>query len=271
MCEPDVSRLRSRWVVNMATGMRMRGAGARSSFVRKMSGNTPAGRMHEIVERLSQALRELDSGQLDLAGLEQACADAQSLYERLVVLRHKAREGVRTAAPAGEASSTASPETEPKATSDMPPLRLETMPGTPPPRQTSLIDAIAETETPPPAPAKATPPEHVRGTSQPPRKPERTGPATSGRGGATLGDKLERAPIADLHKAIALSQKFWFVAELFGGHRDRYEQAVDAINALTSADEARAFIAAEVVAKAPRKPAEDALNAFNELVERRFK
>jgi len=234
-----------------------------------MSENTPASRMHGIVENLSRALRELESGQLDRAGLERACADAQALYERLVVLRHKAREGVRPLAVPDEEPASPGPGLVP--TSDMPPLRLETRPGEPPPRQTSLIDAIAESEVPPSPPAKATPPERVRGTSQPPRKPERTGTGNAERPGPTLGDKLERAPIADLHKAIALSQKFWFVAELFGGQRDRYEKAVDAINTLASVDEAQAYIAAEVVAKAPRPPAEDALNTFNELVERRFK
>lgn len=86
-----------------------------------------------------------------------------------------------------------------------------------------------------------------------------------------MGDKLERAPVADLHKAIALSQKFWFVAELFGGHRDRYEQAVNALNAMGSLDEARTFIANEITAKATRPPAADAIQAFNDLVERRFK
>lgn len=85
-----------------------------------------------------------------------------------------------------------------------------------------------------------------------------------------MADKLEKAPINDLHKAIALSQKFWFVAELFGGQRERYEKAIDTINALGSLEEARSFVSKEIVAKAARPPAEDAQQAFNELVERRF-
>ncbi len=248
-----------------------------SSFVRQMSENTPAGRMHGLVENLSRALQELDGGRLDRDGLEAACADAQALYERLIVLRHKAREGARAVSPAAPEEAAASPGGGIVATSEMPPLRLETRPAEVPPRQTSLIDAIAESETPatptvPPHPTpKAEPPQRVRGTSQPPRKPERTGPGHTETQGSTLGDKLERAPVADLHKAIALSQKFWFVAELFGGHRDRYEQAVNALNAMGSLDEARTFIANEITAKATRPPAADAIQAFNDLVERRFK
>ena len=139
----------------------------------------------------------------------------------------------------------------------------------PPAASTAAKSPAAEglTATPP----KAEPPQRVRGTSQPPRKPERTGPGHTETQGSTLGDKLERAPVADLHKAIALSQKFWFVAELFGGHRDRYEQAVNALNAMGSLDEARTFIANEITAKATRPPAADAIQAFNDLVERRFK
>lgn len=232
--------------------------------------------MHLLWDGVRQALHDLDGGRLDLEGLDKACADALALYERLVILRHKAREGKLAAPPAPSAIAKEPP---PVSASEMPVMRLETRPAETPVRQTSLIDAIAETEVPaapaapaaPKAPTKANPPEHVRGVSQEPRKPERTGEKPPAQKGPSLGDKLEQAPIADLHKAIALSQKFWFVAELFGGQRERYEKAIDAINGLKSVEEARAFVAQEVVGKATRPPAEDALQAFTELVDRRFK
>lgn len=240
------------------------------SFVRNMSGSHPTERMHLLWDGVRQALRDLDAGRLDLEGLDRACSDALALYERLVVLRHKAREGKQSplAPPRSQVQ-----EPPPVSTPEMPVMRLETRPTETPVRQTSLIDAIAETEKPPAQPkaAKANPPEHVRGVSQMPQKPERTGEKPPVQKGASLGDKLEHAPIPDLHKAIALSQKFWFVAELFGGQRERYEKAIDAINTAGSLDDARAYIAREVVAKAARPPAEDALHTFNELVERRFK
>ncbi len=227
-----------------------------------MSDANPTERMHQLWTSVQQALRDLDAGKLDLEGLERASADAQALYERLVILRHKAREG--KSAPPPPVAKEPPPVTAP---AELPNMRLDTRPADTPPRQTSLIDAIAETETPPPA--KPSPPEHVRGTSTPPTRPPRTSdkPAKA----PSLADKLEKAPINDLHKAIALSQKFWFVAELFGGQRERYEKAIDAINAMPTADEAQAFVEKEIIAKAARPPAPDALQAFTELVDRRFK
>ena len=65
----------------------------------------------------------------------------------------------------------------------------------------------------------------------------------------TVADKMEHAPVADLRKAIALSQKFWFVAELFGGDRKRYEEAIDAINGMGSLEEAQSYMTTEITAK----------------------
>ena len=228
-----------------------------------MNDVNPTERMRQLWASVEQALRDLEVGKLDRDGLERATSDAHALYERLVILRHKAREA-KPVATGGAAALDLPPVTPPE---ELPSLRLDTRPTEAQPRQTSLIDAIAETETPPPA--KPSPPEHVRGTSIPPTRPPRTGDKSPPKG-PSLADKLERAPINDLHKAIALSQKFWFVAELFGGQRERYEKAIDTINALGSLEEARSFVNKEIVSKAARPPAEDAQQAFNELVERRF-
>ena len=49
-------------------------------------------RMNELIRSLQQAMGRLGEGKLDLPELEQCAEDARALYERLVVLRHKARE-----------------------------------------------------------------------------------------------------------------------------------------------------------------------------------
>ena len=249
-----------------------------------MSEANPTERMHLLWDSVRNALRDLDAGKLDLDGLDRASADAQALYERLVVLRHKAREAQRVAETAPPVTKEPPPVVAPP---ELPSLRLDTRPTEVPIRQTSLIDAIAETET-PRAPKAPAPPEAPPAAALVSEVPEVGATTTTTDGGAppkvktpkpaekpakgpSLGDKLENAPVADLHKAIALSQKFWFVAELFGGQRERYEKAIDAINALRSVEDAHTFIATEIVAKANRPPAEDALQALNELVERRFK
>lgn len=198
-------------------------------------------RMLELTASIERALRDMEAGRLDAQGLERCTEEARSLYERLVVLRHKLREAAAHAPPPPVATA--------------PPMRLDTRPPEAT-RQTSLIDAIAETEAPPPPKAKA-----PKATAAPPPAAPKT----------TVADRLEQAPVADLHKAIALSQKFWFVAELFQGQRERYEKAIDAINAFQGLDEAKAFIDSDVLGVLPKPPGEDVLTTFLELVQRRFR
>ncbi|MBS1546783.1 MAG: hypothetical protein JST38_12180 [Bacteroidetes bacterium] len=223
-------------------------------------------RMNELIRSVQHALGLLEEGKLDLPGLEQCTEDARSIFERLVVLRHKAREA-HVEAEKRAAQAGAKPP-EPAA-----PIRLDTRPPDVHPQQTSLIDAIAETETAPaPKPKPAPPaPEPLAAEAPKPPKARPAAPQAGNDRPASVADKMEHAPVADLRKAIALSQKFWFVAELFANERDRYEKALDAINGMHSASEAEAFVRDEVLAKLPKPPGEEVANTFLELVKRRFR
>ena len=76
--------------------------------------------------------------------------------------------------------------------------------------------------------------------------------------------------MSDLNKAITLSHKFWFVAELFNGDRQAYEKGVERLNGFANLAEANTFIQEEVISKL-KKPADpEALATFNELVQRRY-
>lgn len=236
-----------------------------------MEEGRPTDRMHELVEQIRKALGDLDQGQLDLVGVDRMTEASRSLYERLVVLRHKAREVkvVPPSPPLPEPATTSAPV-------EMPVMRLDTRPVDMAPRQTSLIDAIAETETPPPPPSPSPAPaprQVIPRAERPdviPAPKKATEPPKTAAKSASLADKLEKGPVADLHKAIALSQKFWFVAELFQGQRERYERSIDKLNSLTSADEAKAFVDKEIVGPLGKAPDADALRSFLELVERRY-
>ncbi|HMQ75628.1 MAG TPA: hypothetical protein PKE21_04635 [Flavobacteriales bacterium] len=215
-------------------------------------------RIQDLVKALIEAERALEKGGLNVAGLEQACDDARELYERLVVLRHKAREGERPHPPAAALALAAEPpaakpkeEDPPKAPAPLPApvIRLDTRAEI---RQTSLIDAIAETESAPVRPRAGKP---ASGAVDRPK---------------SVADKLGEAPIPDLSKAIALSQKFWFVAELFGGDRVAFEQGVEAINTAADGDEARRLVK-EQLGRLKKAPDPEALQAFLELVERRHR
>ncbi|MCO6483507.1 MAG: hypothetical protein J5I62_12025 [Flavobacteriales bacterium] len=225
-------------------------------------------RMNELIRSLQQAMDRLQGGQLTLEELEQATGQAQALYERFVVLRHKAREAAVGAVKKAETPKPMAEE--PKPTVEEPSIRLDTRPPDISPQQTSLIDAIAETESlnAMAAEAKPTPAKPAQAP-----KPKAAKPAAKQEASerpVTVADKLEHAPVADLRKAIALSQKFWFVAELFANDRKRYEEAIDTLNTMPGLAEADAYLKNEVIAKLPKPPGEEVAATFNELLQRRY-
>ena len=242
--------------------------------------------MNELIAALARTERELASGTLGVEGLETACGDARELYERLIVLRHKARETAVaqpvTAEPAPAPASGPAPvpvpvpvpvpAPAPAPAPDPPSIRLDTRPPEVSPRQVSLIEAIEATEKEPelaldmaPAAPRSKAPAPAAPAPAPAPAPEKSAKAAP-----TLAEKLERASIADLAKAISLSHKFWFVAELFNGDRITYDKTIDRLNSLTDHAEAQTLIDAEVIAKL-RKPADpEALITFHELVKRRY-
>lgn len=225
-----------------------------------MSTDKPFRRINELVAALAAADKGLASGTLAADGLEAACDDARELYERLVVLRHKAREAMVN--PPSEETGNAKPmqnvlrEPAVQLVPEERPVRLDTRPPVEPPsRQTSLIDAIEHTE--------KQEPEKIATSSA-------AAAQASGKAAPSVAEKLEKAAVADLGKAISLSHKFWFVAELFNGDRITYDKSIEKLNAFKDLAEASAFIATEIVAKL-KKPADpEALATFNELVERRY-
>lgn len=212
-----------------------------------MSNDEPFRNINELVAALLAASRELGDGSLELDGLETACTDARELYERLVVLRHKARESV--SAP-GQGGGNKLRERDSQSRAQEPaPVRLDTRPATDTSsRQTSLIDAIASTE---------------QGDKKPVRK--ETGAQTP-----SLAEKLEKAAVEDLNKAISLSHKFWFVAELFNGDRAAYDKGVEQLNNFKDMSEARDFLEKEVVGKLKVPADPEALATFTDLVQRRY-
>ena len=167
-------------------------------------------KMNELVAALAVVERQLASGEMDITGLDAACNDARELYERLVVLRHKAREAALSLSTQPKVKEPP-PAPAPVSVPDPLAIRLDTRPENGP-RQTSLIEAIEASEEKPaktPAAAPSRPADRVPSTKAP-----------------TLAETMERAAIPDLAKAISLSHKFWFVAELFNGDRINYEMCI---------------------------------------------
>ena len=221
--------------------------------------------LNDLARALSAAGQGLERGDLDLDGLEQACSDAREFYERLIILRHKAREAAVGRAPKEE--DVAAKENRMRSNvAESSQIRLDTRPPDVSPRQTSLIDAIEHHEV---VPSSIKDP--VKSGDPPPagEKPVKLDRIKKDKP-TTLAEKLEKASITNLGKAISLSHKFWFVSELYNGDRIFYEKSIERLDAMSGRDEAETFVQQEVIAnlKKPADPA--ALSAFMDLIERRF-
>jgi len=234
-----------------------------------MSSDKPFRKIDELVAALAKAQRGAGSGSLALEQLDAACDDARELYERLIVLRHKAREATTTREampakqdlfPSGDQKREDPKPEPPPLTAEPKPVRLDTRPVEISPRQTSLIEAIERTDL--ELPLKV----DERTARSAPNTTERSPAAKA----PTLAERHEHAAVADLGTAISLSHKFWFVAELFNGDRVNYEKSIDKLNGFASFKEAQAFVQNEVIAKL-KKPADpEALSTFTDLVQRRY-
>ena len=187
--------------------------------------------MGELIHMLAAAEDDLEKGVLRLEGLDKACDDARELYERLVVLRHRAREGRQTIDAPGTVAD---------------PIRLDTKPAISP-GQTSLIDAIADSER--------------TGNRTTQKRGKRSGPAIRNEA---------MARVLDLSKAISLNHKFWFVAEFFKGDRSAFDRAVSTKNEMEKKQDALAYLENEVLAALDKPPDQEALDSFKELLDRRF-
>lgn len=230
-------------------------------------------KMSELVDALRNAESGLRGGTLGIAELDNACSDARELYERLVVLRHKAREGAvakgsppqRSKEETAKAKEPVPLQTNPTAPApvlplaEVPAMKLDTRPQEI--RQTSLIEAIADTEQ-EEAPVMKTASEFLKEAT--------AAKATAGKTAPTIAEKLEKSHIDDLGRAISISDKFWFTKELFNEDRGALDRAIVEINSAKDLEEAMTLLELSIIPN-PKKPADpDARATFMELLNRRF-
>lgn len=326
-----------------------------------MSDNKGFETMRDLVRALQQAEYGLRTGDLALEDLDKACNNANALHERLVVIRHKAREAhVREQAAQAAKAQAAKPEPAelPRSEAAMPePVKVEmptaeaakaemakaemtkaepeaerTAPSQPEATKPEMQKAeapiaenrkpevrkieapIAETPKPAPPPQQKAPmPEPaepavveavaaktsaalttIKLDTRPAEKKESevgtavaeteeaAGAKTAAeflaafRAGAapkptpTLAEKMEKAHIDDLLKAISISDRFWFTKELFNGEKAAFEKAVSQMNAASSIEEASALLSKAIIVN-PKKPANpEARATFMDLLQRRF-
>lgn len=207
--------------------------------------------IQELIASVEKRISELEAGNQHLDELEALVSNARELYERLLVLRHKAYEEVASSEGEKEEQEQAQaqeevaeePEAEEK------PDEINFTPNINP-NQTSLIDAIVEIEKETGIPEavveeQAKVPEvpaievvaEVEEVNEIEEIQEQEDSEKSlveqfaeENDSQSLAEKHVMSPIADLTKAIALNQKFLFINELFGGDSDAYNQAISELN-----------------------------------------
>ena len=84
--------------------------------------------------------------------------------------------------------------------------------------------------------------------------------------GKDIASQLKNKPVTDIHKAISINDRIWFMKELFDGNSDLYKQTVDKINACNHIEEAL-----EIVMKNFEWDSENnVVQKFMAIVSRRF-
>lgn len=228
--------------------------------------------MSDLIEELTRIEQGLQAGALTLDALDAATGSARELYERLVVLRHKAREQAAAKPRVAVAPPSAPPvqkpavaETKINAATPAPPavqapvvasapIRLNTQPAKP--AEPAVAAVIEEKED---APVMRTAAEFLKEAL-----------AAKAKAPVSIVEKMEHTRIGDLARAITLSDKFWFTKEIFGGDAKAYEVGVSLLNSAKDLDEARDFLNDELLSKLKAPPDPAALEAFSDLIERRF-
>ena len=209
--------------------------------------------LQSLAQQLTDQLNHLYSGQYKKESLESMVNNARDLYERLVVLRHKAYEQ-EVNINSDEETPTASIEVElPTFTLDLSdisviennnsteeelnPTQIETMADQ---RQVNLMDMIEEvtktdhsidvesTET-----FLAETPSEISSDSiqlEPTPIISLNDILSQNQNTSTILNRLEKSKIDDLKKSITMNQRFQFARELFNGDSEQYEITISALN-----------------------------------------
>jgi len=81
----------------------------------------------------------------------------------------------------------------------------------------------------------------------------------------------ERGPkVETLREAISINQRFSFINELFGGENMDYHAAIQHLDALPTADQARAYVADDLAPRYDWSRKEEHVNKLLKLIERKF-
>jgi len=206
--------------------------------------------LQSLAQQLTDQLNHLYSGQYKKESLESMVNNARDLYERLVVLRHKAYEQeVRVDSTESHDSieievqlpnftldlSEVNIEEHEVNESDINAIQLENIADQ---RQVNLMDMIEEvTKSEPPIVEEEITTLEIQNPEFETTKKTETTPIVSlndilsqNQNTTTILNQLEKSKIDDLKKSITMNQRFQFARELFNGDSEQYEITISALN-----------------------------------------
>ncbi len=230
--------------------------------------------INEILSDLDKKLSEINKGTLSLQGLDECLGLSRELYERLVVVRHKARELAVT-------PEKKKVENEYSAPVEKPVARKELIAKTEEPEQKeqplfdfTMSEPLSESDATPVAVIE----DNVPTVKRVPRATKSVPAADSEPSlndsigtddSVSLRKKLQSTPVKDLTKEIGIGKKFEYISLMFKGDGKAYAEAIEALNSCNGLDGAREKINAFSVSH--EWNLEDKTVAkFIELVERRY-
>lgn len=209
--------------------------------------------LQSLAQQLTDQLNHLYSGQYKKESLESMVSNARDLYERLVVLRHKAYEQEVNINSAEETTNVDIEVQMPTFTLDLSeisetkidiateeeviPAQIESMTDQ---RQVNLMDMIEEvTKTDHSSDVELSETFLAETPTEISSDPIQIEPTpivslndilSQNQNTSTILNRLEKSKIDDLKKSITMNQRFQFARELFNGDSEQYEITISALN-----------------------------------------
>ncbi len=237
--------------------------------------------LDEIVKNISEQIKKINKGDLSLPEIELLTSNAQELYERLVVIRHKAFEKIANAESVDSITAELDvedeaviPVVEEKEEETFFDLTAEEDNSTNDAETDMLFDFTEAVEDVKITETKVVDEKVVKESSSKSINEKFEGKNSlndvfKNTKKNSLADKLKFSPIDNLKSHININQKFSFVSNLFNGDNDNYNQAIEKLNNFQSSDDARVFL--NELSQKNNWDAEDGnVIAFVELVERKY-
>jgi hypothetical protein len=254
-------------------------------------GKTSFQSLDQLTKKISEQIVLLNVGQLNASEIEELTQSSQDLYERLIVIRHKAYEKLGTPSTEKiievpiekketepiqevkkvEEESIFDFSTETKIKEKEPEMMSfdfsEPVTETP-----SVVEAIKEdapvveepivTKTIEPQDSSASLNDSHSGSSS-------LNDSFSENKSGSLADSFNKSGISDLKTHIGINKKFSFISNLFAGSNENYNDAINTLNNCLDGDQARSILG-DIAQKNNWNVEDDTVVTFVDLVERRY-